>query len=89
MYVPNIVSLDQAVIYVERIPDTVQMDHIDWGFRISGLYGENYRYTPHGCHSLRERQDIHCRTRIERSPACTLPSAYRSRQNGCHIKTGC
>jgi hypothetical protein len=45
MYVPNIVSLDQAVIYVERIPDTVQMDHIDWGFRISGLYGENYRYT--------------------------------------------
>ena len=45
MYTPNTVQLDQAVIYVERLPDTVQADHIDWGFRVSGLYGENYRYT--------------------------------------------
>ena len=45
MYVPNIVQLDQAVLYVERLPDTVQKDHVDWGFRLSGLYGENYRYT--------------------------------------------
>ena len=45
MYTPNTVQLDQAVIYVERLPDTVQTDHIDWGFRVSGLYGENYRYT--------------------------------------------
>ena len=44
-YVPNIVQLDQAVVYVERVPDTVQTDHIDWGFRISGIYGETYRYT--------------------------------------------
>ena len=44
-FTPNIVQLDQAVLYVERIPDTVQMDHIDWGFRVSGIYGENYRYT--------------------------------------------
>ncbi len=33
------------MIYIERLPDTVQKDHVDWGFRISGLYGENYRYT--------------------------------------------
>jgi hypothetical protein len=45
MYTPNTVQLDQAVLYIERLPDTVQKDHIDWGFRISGLYGENYRYT--------------------------------------------
>ena len=44
-YTPNTVQLDQAVLYVERVPDTVQTDHIDWGFRLSGLYGENYRYT--------------------------------------------
>ena len=44
-YTPNTVQLDQAVIYVERVPDTVQKDHIDWGFRLSALYGENYRYT--------------------------------------------
>jgi hypothetical protein len=45
MYTPNTVQLDQAVLYVERLPDTVQKDHIDWGFRLSFLYGENYRYT--------------------------------------------
>ncbi|MGP0089657.1 MAG: outer membrane beta-barrel protein [Xanthobacteraceae bacterium] len=42
---PNSMQLDQAVLYFERVPDTVQKDHIDWGFRLSGLYGENYRYT--------------------------------------------
>jgi hypothetical protein len=44
-YIPNTVQLDQAVIYMERVPDTVQTDHIDWGFRVSAIYGENYRYT--------------------------------------------
>jgi hypothetical protein len=42
---PNTVQLDQAVVYVERTPDTIQTDHIDWGFRLSAIYGENYRYT--------------------------------------------
>jgi hypothetical protein len=45
MYTPNTVQLDQAVLYIERLPDTVQKDHVDWGFRVSGLFGENYRYT--------------------------------------------
>jgi hypothetical protein len=44
-YQPNTVQLDQAVLYVERTPDTVQTDHVDWGFRVSAIYGENYRYT--------------------------------------------
>jgi len=44
-YTPNTAQLDQAVLYIERVPDTVQKDHIDWGFRISALYGETYRYT--------------------------------------------
>ena len=44
-YNPNNVQLDQAVLYLERTPDTVQTDHIDWGFRASAIYGENYRYT--------------------------------------------
>jgi hypothetical protein len=42
---PNSISLDQAVLYLERTPDTVQTDHIDWGFRLSAIYGTNYRYT--------------------------------------------
>ena len=44
-YNPNTVQLDQAVLYIERTPDTVQKDHIDWGFRLAPIYGENYRYT--------------------------------------------
>jgi Putative beta-barrel porin-2, OmpL-like. bbp2 len=44
-YSSNAAFLNQAVIYIERLPDTVQRDHIDWGFRVSGLYGTDYRYT--------------------------------------------
>ena len=36
-YTPNTFQLDQAVVYVERLPDTVQNDHFDWGFRFSAL----------------------------------------------------
>ena len=38
-------ELDQEVLYIERQPDTVQTDHVDWGFRISLLYGLDYRFT--------------------------------------------
>jgi len=36
---------DQQVLYVERQPDTVQTDHFDWGFRVTNLYGLDYRFT--------------------------------------------
>jgi hypothetical protein len=41
----NRAELDQAVLYIERLPDTVQTDHVDWGFHITGLYGTSYRFT--------------------------------------------
>jgi len=44
-YTPNTVQLDQFVLYFDRFPDTVQTDHVDWGMRLSAIYGENYRYT--------------------------------------------
>jgi Putative beta-barrel porin-2, OmpL-like. bbp2 len=44
-FTPNTLQLDQAVVYIERVPDTVQTTNIDWGFRLSPMYGENYRYT--------------------------------------------
>jgi hypothetical protein len=44
-YDPNTAQLDQFVVYLERTPDTIQTDHVDWGFRLSAIYGENYRYT--------------------------------------------
>jgi hypothetical protein len=44
-YTPNTIQLDQSVVYIERLPDTVQNDHFDWGFRFSAIYGVDYRYT--------------------------------------------
>lgn len=44
-YNPNRITADQAVLYIERLPDTVQKDHIDWGFRVAQLYGQDYRFT--------------------------------------------
>ncbi len=45
---PNFFGLDQLVFKLERLPDTVQQDHIDWGFRSIALYGQDYRYTTAG-----------------------------------------
>jgi Putative beta-barrel porin-2, OmpL-like. bbp2 len=60
MYTPNTAELDQTVLYIERVPDTVQTDHIDWGFRLSALYGENYRYTAaYGIASYQLLKDNH------------------------------
>jgi len=44
-YTPNTIQLDQLVFYLDKFPDLVQTDHIDWGMRLSAIYGENYRYT--------------------------------------------
>jgi hypothetical protein len=46
--VPNRYELDQLCFKLERVPDTVQTDHIDWGFRSVLLYGMDYRYTMAG-----------------------------------------
>ena len=43
--IPNAVQLDQGTVYIERVPDTVQTDHWDWGFRLTNLYGLDYRFT--------------------------------------------
>lgn len=42
---PNTIVLDQMALYTEKLADTVQTDHFDWGFRLTGLYGQDYRYT--------------------------------------------
>jgi Putative beta-barrel porin-2, OmpL-like. bbp2/Carboxypeptidase regulatory-like domain len=43
--VPDSFILDQATFYIERVPDTIQTDHFDWGFRLANLYGLDYRFT--------------------------------------------
>jgi len=41
---PNRMELNQIVLYLERLPNENQTDHIDWGFRLSGVYGLDYRF---------------------------------------------
>ena len=42
---PNRVEFDQFLFRVERLPDTVQTDHLDWGFHFDNLFGYDYHYT--------------------------------------------
>jgi hypothetical protein len=46
--VPNQPELNQLVLRIERLLDTVQTDRIDWGFRITSLFGTDYRFTTAG-----------------------------------------
>ena len=41
----NRFELNQFVLYAERLPDSVQRDHVDWGYHLTALYGTDYRYT--------------------------------------------
>ena len=38
------VEFDQFVLYIERMADQNQTDHIDWGFRMACLEGLDYRF---------------------------------------------
>jgi hypothetical protein len=46
--VPNRVVLDQYILRIERQVDSVQTDHVDYGFRGTFLYGIDYRYMTAG-----------------------------------------
>ena len=41
----NTVQLDQLALYYERLPNEAQKNHFDWGWRVAGLYGVDYRFT--------------------------------------------
>ena len=43
--VPNHLELSQATLIFERVTDSVQTDHLDWGFKFTNLYGVDYRFT--------------------------------------------
>jgi hypothetical protein len=42
---PNRLELNQLVLYLERLPDTVQTAHFDWGYHLTAWYGTDYRDT--------------------------------------------
>jgi len=44
-FTPNHIMMNQAVLTLERQPDTLQRSHFDWGFHLSAFFGADYRYT--------------------------------------------
>jgi len=46
--VPNAIEADQVLFRVERLVDSAQTDHVDYGFRSTFLYGTDYRYMTAG-----------------------------------------
>jgi Putative beta-barrel porin-2, OmpL-like. bbp2 len=41
----NRFELNQFVLYAERLPDSVQREHVDWGYHLTALFGTDYRFT--------------------------------------------
>jgi hypothetical protein len=41
----NRLELGQAVLYLERLPNSVQREHIDFGYHLTAFFGTDYRST--------------------------------------------
>ena len=41
----NRFEMNQLILYVERLPDSVQRTHVDFGYHLTAFYGTDYRYT--------------------------------------------
>src|ERR1700722_4514483 len=43
--IPNQVVLDQVGVKLDKEPNTIQTDHVDWGFLSTTIFGTDYRFT--------------------------------------------
>jgi hypothetical protein len=41
----NRFEMNQLVVYVERLPDSVQREQVDVGYHLTAFYGTDYKYT--------------------------------------------
>ncbi len=71
---PNTVQLDQLTLYVQRMADEVQQDHFDWGFRITNLFGQDYKYT--FSHDIFSDQYIRAHNRYGYDPVMAYVDLY-------------
>ena len=39
----NRLEMNQLIVYVERLPDSVQREHVDIGYHLTAFYGTDYR----------------------------------------------
>lgn len=83
---PNSVVLNQAVVYVERQPDTVQKTHFDWGFHLTALYGNDYRFTT--AKDYFSQQLLQKNRRYGFDPVLEYADLYFPVEEGLNIRVG-
>jgi len=71
---PNTIQLDQLTVYIQRTADEVQTDHFDWGFRITNLFGQDYKYT--FTHDIFSEQYIRAHNRYGYDPVMVYADFY-------------
>lgn len=84
---PNTVVLDQLAVYTEKLADTVQKDHFDWGFRLTSLYGQDYRYTT--AHGMLSQQLLVKNSQYGYDPVMFYVDLYFPKlMQGADLRTG-
>jgi hypothetical protein len=83
---PNSVVLNQAVVYIERLPNTVQNEHVDWGYHITGFYGNDYRFTT--AKGYFSQQLLQKNRRYGFDPVLEYLDLYFPVQEGLNIRIG-
>ncbi|SDF45322.1 outer membrane beta-barrel protein [Terriglobus roseus] len=83
---PNSVVLNQAVVYIERLPDTVQNKHFDWGFHVTGFFGNDYRFTT--AKDYLSQQLLQKNRRYGFDPVLEYADLYFPVKEGLNIRVG-
>lgn len=71
---PNQIMLDQLTLYIQRSPDETQQDHFDWGFRLTNLFGSDYKYT--FSHDILSQQYIRAHNKYGYDPVMFYVDLY-------------
>ena len=83
---PNRVELNQAVVYVERLPDTVQKKHFDFGYHLTAFYGIDYRFTT--AKDFLSQQLLQKNRRYGFDPVLEYADLYFPVKEGLNIRVG-
>jgi hypothetical protein len=83
---PDRIELNQAVVYVERLPDTVQNKHFDYGFHFTGFFGIDYRFTT--AKDYLSQQLLQKNRRYGFDPVLEYADFYFPVKDGLNIRVG-
>ena len=83
---PNSIVLNQAVIYLERLPDTVQKTHFDFGYHLTAFFGNDYRFTT--AKDYLSQQLLQKNRRYGFDPVLEYADLYFPVKEGLNIRVG-